>query len=156
MLTHLISSRFNIPSAHAPMFENEQIANLDVGVVDSRIAPEVISSTFFHCVLKGLHNAPRISPSNKGLSVEDISALIIPDKTLGLPLLAALHQGITVIAVENKNTMENDLSKLPWQKGQFFKCKNYLEACGLLTCLKNGIAPESAKRPLNQAKVDYL
>ena len=147
MLTHVISSRFDIPSAHAPMLENEKIANLDVGVVDARIAPEIVSSTFLHCVLKGLHSAPKIVPPEQGLSIEDISALVIPDDTLGLPTLAALHQGIKVIAVKNKNTMANDLSKLPWQKGQFFQCSNYLEACGVLGCLKNGIAVESIKRP---------
>ena len=148
MLTHVISSKFDIPSAHAPMFENEQISNLDFGVVDARISPEIVSSTFFHCVLKGLHNAPRVVPPDKGLSVEDISALVIPDDTLGLPVLAALHQGVKVIAVENRNTMNNDLLKLPWKKGQFFKCNNYLEACGILGCLRDGIAVDSVKRPL--------
>ena len=148
MLTHVISSKFDIPSAHAPMFENERIANLDLGVVDARIAPEIVSSTFFHCVLKGLHNAPQIVPPENGISAKDISALIIPDNTLGLPVLAALHQGIKVIAVKNKNTMSNDLSRLPWQKGQFFQCNNYLEASGILGCLKSGIAPEAVKRPL--------
>ena len=148
MLTHIISSKFDIPSAHAPMFESERIANLDVGVVDARIAPEIVSSTFFHCVLKGLHNAPKIVPPDKGISVEDISALVIPNNTLGLPVLAALHQGIKVIAVKNRNTMDNDLSKLPWRKGQFYKCDNYPEACGILACLKNGIAVETVKRPL--------
>ena len=153
MLTHVISSKFDIPSAHAPMFENERIANLDVGVVDARIAPEIVSSTFFHCVLKGLHNAPKIVPPGQGLSAEDISALIIPDNTLGLPVLAALHQGISVIAVKNKNTMNNDLAKLPWKKGRFFQCDNYLEACGILGCLKNGIAVESVKRPLKTLRL---
>lgn len=148
MLTHLISSKFDIPCAHAPMFESEAIANLDLGVVDSRIAPEIVSSTFFHCVLKGLHNAPKVVLHENGLAVEDISALVIPDGILGLPVLAALHQGIKVIAVKNKNEMKNDLRKLPWQSGQFFQCDNYLEACGILGCLRDGISVETVKRPL--------
>ncbi|MFC2002561.1 DUF3326 domain-containing protein [Chloroflexota bacterium] len=40
------------------------------------------------------------------LTVVDISCLVIPDGCVGLPTLAALEQGIPVIAVrENKNRM---------------------------------------------------
>ena len=155
MLTHCISSEFNIPSAHAPMFESTEIANLDFGVVDSRIAPEVISNAFFHCVLKGLNKAPHIIKDKKLInhpdiiSAKDISAIVIPDGILGLPVLAALHQGIKVIAVKNKNCMKNNLTKLPWQKNQFFQCENYLEASGILNSLKEGINIEAIKRPLS-------
>ena len=154
MLTHFISTEFGVPSAHAPMFENNNIAEMDFGVVDARIAPEVVSTTFFHCVLKGLQKAPAIVCDKSLLnqpnifSAKDISALIIPDEVFGLPVLAALHQGIKVIAVKNKNYMKNDLTKLPWQKGQFQKCENYLEASGILNCIKEGISIESVKRPL--------
>lgn len=147
MLTHTISSVFNKPSAHAPMLENMETFLLDLGVVDSRIAPEIVSSTFLHCVLKGLHKAPSIVQAEEGLSVQDISALVIPDGVLGLPVLSALHQGIKVIAVKNKNTMKNQLSLLPWKKGQFIQCDNYLEASGVLNCLKEGVSIESIKRP---------
>ena len=148
MLTHTISSLFNKPSAHAPMIENESTFYSDFGVVDSRIASEIVSSTYLYCVLKGLHKTPQIVKSNEGLSSKDISVLIVPDGVLGLPILACLHQGIKVIAVKNKNTMQNDLSKLPWSRGQFFKCDNYLEASGVLSCLKAGVHIESVKRPL--------
>ena len=48
-----------------------------------------------------------------GLGAEDISCLIIPDGCLGIPTLAALQQGIKVIAVrENVNIMRNDLSSV--------------------------------------------
>ena len=162
MLTHFVSSNFMVPSAHAPMLENNEIAEMDLGVVDSRIAPEVVSTTFFYCVLKGLNKAPKII-SNTTLfnhsdiiSVKDISALIIPDGTLGLPVLAAFHQGIKVIAVKNKNSMQNNLSKLPWRKGQFYQCENYLEATGLLNCFKAGLNIESVQRPLKTLKMqDY-
>ncbi len=153
MLTHFISSEFVCPSAHAPMFENNKVASLDMGVVDARIAPEVVSNTFFHCVLKGLHQAPRIIRDKNLLnhpnifSVKDISAVVIPDGILGLPVLAALRQGIKVVAVKNKNQMKNDLSQLPWGKDQFYQCDNYLEASGILNCLKEGISVEAIKRP---------
>lgn len=153
MLTHFISSEFGLPSAHAPMLENNQIAQMDFGVVDSRIAPEVVSTTFFHCVLKGLHQSPKVIKDKSLLnhpdifSAKDISALVIPDGILGLPVLAALHQGIKVIAVKNSNSMKNNLRNLPWSKGQFYQCQNYLEACGVLNCLKAGISVEATKRP---------
>ena len=149
MLTHTISSYFNKPSAHAPMFETQEIANLHLGVVDARIAPELVSNTFLHCVLKGLHKSPKILKGDGGLGVKDISALVIPDGVLGLPVLSALKQGIKVIAVKNKNTMNNDLSLLPWNDRQFFKCNSYLEASGILNCLRSGISIDSVKRPLN-------
>ena len=60
MLTHAVSSRFNVPSAHSPMFETQDIANRDPGVVEPRMAAEAISLTFFESVLKGLHKSPRI------------------------------------------------------------------------------------------------
>lgn len=155
MLTHAISSTFNKPSAHAPMIEDEKTFFLELGIVDSRISPEIVSSTFLHCVLKGLHRAPKITKANEGLlAAKNISALVIPDGILGLPVLAALHQGIKVIAVKNKNTMKNDLSKLPWKAGQFFKADGFLEACGILKCLKEGISVESVKRPLRDLSME--
>ena len=135
------------------MFEDDKVANLALGVVDPRIAPEIVSTTFFHCVLKGLHKAPKIVRPDQGLSVKNISAIIIPDGTLGLPVLAALHQGIKVIAVNNKNTMQNDLSLLPWKENQFFRCNNYLEANGILNCLKQGISIDSIKRPIKPLQI---
>ena len=153
MLTHIISSKYKKPSAHAPMLEDDIVANLALGVVDPRIAPEIVSTTFFHCVLKGLYKAPKVVHSNQGLSVKDISAIVIPDNTLGLPVLAALHQGIKVIAVKNKNTMKNDLSLLPWKENQFFRCNNYLEANGILNCLRQGISIESVKRPIKDLNI---
>ena len=154
MLTHALSYKFNIPSAHSPMFESPEIANMDSGIVDARMSAEAVSTSFFHCVLKGLHKSPKIITkkeafhSNDILSAKDISCLVIPDGCLGLPTLAALEQGIKVIAVkENKNLMCNDLSVLPWNKGQFFQVENYLEAVGILNAIKNGISPQSVRRP---------
>ena len=135
------------------MFENDKIANLALGIVDPRIAPEIVSTTFFHCVLKGLYKAPKIVQPQQGLSVKDISAIVIPDGTLGLPVLAAFHQGIKVIAVRNKITMNNDLSLLPWKENQFFRCNNYLEASGILNCLKQGVSIESVQRPVKDLSI---
>ena len=155
MLTHAVSSRFNVPSAHSPMFESREIANLDPGVVEPRMAAEAISLTFFECVLKGLHKSPRIVTdpseiSQRGvISASDVSCLVIPDGCVGLPTLAALEQGIPVVAVRgNKNLMENDLTTLPWRSGQLHIVENYLEAAGVLCAIRGGIAPESLRRPI--------
>lgn len=160
MLTHAVSSRFNVPSAHSPMFETQDIANRDPGVVEPRMAAEAISLTFFESVLKGLHKSPRIvtdssEMSESGvISAADVSCLVIPDGCVGLPTLAALEQGIPVVAVrENKNLMENDLTSLPWRSDQLHIVENYWEAAGVLCAIRGGIAPESVRRPLAHTRV---
>ena len=160
MLTHAISERFNLPSAHSPMFESKDIANYDPGVVDPRMAAEAISVTFFESVLKGLHRSPQLvtNPAQFTdigvISASDIACLVIPHGCVGLPTLAALEQGITVIAVrENKNLMDNDLMELPWRSDQLHIAENYWEAAGLLCAIRGGIAPESVRRPLEHTRV---
>lgn len=155
MLTHAVSSLFNVPSAHSPMFETREIANMDAGIVDPRMAAEAVSLTFLQCTLKGLQRSPRIvlgedvAQRSDVITASDISCLVIPDGCLGLPTIAALEQGIPVIAVrENKNLMRNDLTTLPWADDQFYLVENYWEAVGVMSALKAGIAPESVRRPL--------
>ena len=60
MLTHALSSMYDVPAAHSPMFESRDIANMDPGVVDPRMAAEAVSTTFLQCTLKGLQKSPRI------------------------------------------------------------------------------------------------
>lgn len=156
ILTHTVSCLFNVPAAHAPIMENEEIAELDPGLVDPRMAAEAISYTYFQCVLKGLRQSPGIVERNPDdrwpegtLTASNVSCLIMPDKCLGLPTLAALEQGIPVIAVrENENILDNDLTSLPWAPGQLYIVDNYWEAAGVLAALKGGIEPKSVRRPL--------
>ena len=160
MLTHAVSDHLNVPSAHSPMLETRSVANQDHGVVDPRMAAEAVSLTFFHSVLKGLHKSPRLSTDTSQffepgvISAADISCLVIPDGCLGLPTLAALEQGIPVIAVrENETLMENDLTLLPWLPNQLHIVDNYWEAVGVLCALKGGISPDSVRRPLHSIQV---
>lgn len=155
ILTHAISSVLNVPSAHSPMMENREILNTELGVVDPRKAAEAISLTFLHCILKGLHRSPRVVTDARAMtqpcviSAEDVSCLVIPDGCVGLPVLAAIEQGIPVIAVkENANNMKNDLSKLPFRLGNLLVAENYLEAVGMLAALKSGVTLESVRRPV--------
>ncbi len=160
MLTHAVSSIFNVPSAHSPMMTTREILNLDVGIVDPRKSAEAVSTTYLHCILKGLQRSPRIiaDPSLNGssglITATDISCLVIPDGCVGLPTLAAMEQGIPVIAVkENANRMKNNLDDLPFAPGKLFKVENYWEAVGVMNALKAGVAPESVRRPLSHTKV---
>lgn len=158
MLTHAISSYTGLQSAHAPMIESDEVFfNDDLGVVDARIAPEIVSCTFFHSVLKGLHKAPRAESylCDSGLNFKKLSALIIPDGCLNQSVLGALQYGIPVIAVNNKNTMKNDLKKLDFPRGKFIQVKNYIEACGVLSALKTGVSIESLRRPLKTLCEDF-
>jgi len=162
MLTHALTMMFGVPTAHAPMVKNMDVANLHGGVVDPRIASEAISSTFLMCVLKGLHKSPRIIRDssvfgNDGvLTNADISCLIIPDGCVGLPTLAAMEQGVPVIAVrENKNRMQNSLEDYPFRPGKLFIVDNYLEAVGVMNALKAGVSVESVRRPLADTRCVY-
>lgn len=160
MLTHSISTLFNVQSAHSPMMESRDIMNLDVGTVHPTKSAEAVSTTYLHCILKGLHNAPKIhlisdSQDTTGLmDVSEVSCLIIPERCLGLPTLAALEQGIPVIAVrDSKNRMSNDFESLPFQPGNLLIAENYLEAVGIMQALKSGVSVESIRRPLSHTKV---
>ena len=161
LLTHTLSTLTGIPTAHSPMFESEDVSNLMPGIVDARMAAEAVSFTFLQCILKGLNASPKvISNAQPGrtpgiMTVEDISCLIIPDGCLGIPTLAALEQGIPVIAVrENKNIMKNDLEILPWRRGQFIRVNTYLEAAGVMTALREGVAIDSLRRPVRGVTVE--
>jgi len=163
MLTHAISSLYDLPSAHSPMFESREIANMDPGIVDPRMAAEAVSLCFLQCVLKGLHRSPRLVTDRDSMrrpdviSAADVSCLVIPDGCIGLPTLAALEQGIPVIAVrDNRNRMRNELSALPWAPGQLQTVENYLEAVGAVTAIKEGISLESVRRPLQRAEVEKI
>ena len=165
MLTHTISTLYDVPSAHSPMLENQEIANMATGVVEPRMAAEAISLSFMQSVLKGLQKSPKIVVSPEALpdsigaiggmlTASNVSCLVIPDGCLGLPTLAALEQGIPVIAVrENRNVMQNDLTLLPWSPGQFHLVENYWEAAGVMAALKAGIDPKAVRRPLAQLAV---
>ena len=161
MLTHTITMRYGLPAAHAPMLESKAVAEADFGVVDPRMAAEVISLAFFQCVLRGLQASPAIMETNTGggneLRTENIGCLVIPDGCIGLPTLAALRNGVPVVAVSgNTNLMKNNLDSLPWKPGRFFRVNNYLEAAGVVASLRAGVAPSTLLRPLALAPTKRL
>lgn len=163
IFTHALSLLKGYPSAHSPMIESEEIESIDPGIVDPRMAAEAVSITFLQSILKGLQRSPRIVTDPVALDhpsilgARDVSCLITPDGCLGLPVLAALEQGIPVIAVrDNVNLMRNDIVALPWAPGQFYVVENYLEAVGVLCALRAGLSLESVRRPIFPATVTHV
>lgn len=163
IFTHALSLLQGLPSAHSPMIESEEIESIDPGIVDPRMAAEAVSLTFFQSVLKGLQRSPRmvtdptVMDAPTCLTARDVSCLVIPDGCLGLPVLAALEQGIPVIAVRDPDhLMRNDLAALPWAPGRFTTVANYLEAAGVLCALREGLSLESVRRPIVSAPVTQV
>ena len=160
MLTHAVSTLYNIQSAHSPMISSREHLEISVGVVDPRKSAEAVSTTFLHCILKGLHYSPRVvspcpvAPAPDMVRAEDISCLVIPDQCIGLPTLAAMKQGIPVIAIRsNTNCMRNKLEELPFPPGGLYVVDNYLEAVGVMTALKAGVALDTLVRPIKPTRV---
>lgn len=145
MLTHTISHCFQIPCAHAPMMESQDVELLDFGVVDPRSAAEAVSLTYLPCVLKGLRRAPRIIKTSP-----DISCLVIPKCCLGVPMLAAHKRGIPIIAVDDRLEVGNvDCTKYI----DAVVVGNYIEAAGAVAALRAGISIETLRRPISKVKV---
>jgi hypothetical protein len=160
IFTHALSLLLDRPSAHSPMIESEEIESIDPGIVDPRMAAEAVSLTFLQSILKGLKSSPHIESNPEAMkfpscvTARDISCLVIPDGCLGLPVLAALKQGIPVIAVrDSSHLMSNDLASLPWAPGQFCTVENYLEAAGVLCAIRSGLVLDSVRRPIVSAPI---
>ena len=111
-------------------------------VTDPRMAAELVSKSYLHCILKGLHKAPRIN-YDSGLSVDDIDFLVSPINCLGEPHAACISHGIPVIAVkENKNICRNAMPD------KFIIVDNYLEAAGVIMASQSGIDYHSVRRDI--------
>ena len=133
-VSKLIAGAINKPVAHAPIeTDNEEVKDFNE-VVNPRIAAEMISQTYIHCVFKGLHKAPRIS--DKGLHVSDIDVLITPWQCFGRPHKACLANGVEILGVKENTTCLN----IELSEKDAYWVDNYIEAAGWLQCYKHGIA----------------
>lgn len=146
-----ISKLIGRPVAHAPyedikVTEDPELVCFNE-VVDPRIAPEVVSVAFMHCILKGLHKAPCIS--DRGLSNKDIDFMVSPYGCIGRPHEACYTVDIPIIVVkENKCCLD-----ITSGQRNFIYAENYLEAAGIIMAKKAGILPESVRRPLTPTKI---
>ncbi len=139
----MIANKINKPVAHAPIeSEDEELKYLNQAV-DCRMAAEMLSQCYIHCLFKGLHKAPRIN-FNDGLSFKDIHCLVSPINCVGRPHRACMEHNIPVIAVKENKTCLND--EMP---DEFIVVENYLEAVGVIVAMKEGIDTKTVRRPVN-------
>ncbi len=152
----LITSALNKPVAHAPI-QSETDKELDKQdvfefVCDPRIAPELISTCYIHCVLKGLHKAPRISKHHPGigmaLSVNDIDVMVSPCGCWGRPHEACKKAGIPILSVKENSTVHGN-----FDNPTTIPVDNYLEAAGYIAAMGAGVMPASVRRPLEPTEV---
>ena len=150
IISHLLVSELRVPAAHAPLYP---FSATGPGLVDPRAAAEYIGQNYLPCILQGLARHPRlIAPaahSPGDLNPRDLGAVVVPATCVGGPIvLQALENRIPVITVADNETALDVTIDALGVSGQIFTAKNYLEACGLLTALRLGLAPGSVQRPL--------
>ncbi len=145
--SRLIGKELKIPVAHAPIEMPEKIdpalTDLLYRLIDPRMAPEVISNCFLHCVLKGLHKAPvqrKKDDRMHCLTASDIDFLISPNGCWGLPHQACLDKGIEIIVVkDNRCKVFTSFDK------PVTRASTYLEAAGIISARKAGVTLDSTR-----------
>ena len=142
----LISSALDKPVAHAPLALNKEIESFSE-VVDPREAAESVSICYLHCVLKGLHKAPRLTADKSGLSVGDVDFMISPMGCWGKPHVLCQQHKILIIMVRENTCIINKIVD-----SDFF-VHNYLEAAGLIAAWQAGVHPDSVRRPIKDVEV---
>lgn len=154
----LIANSLNKPVAHAPVESDTSMAsNISMEMpysmlCDPRIAPEMISNAYLHCVLKGLHKAPRIG---SGIDVDQVDCMISPMNCYGPPHNACEAKSIPIIYVEeNKSTQKENLPGFNTHTN--FIVKNYHEAVGIMAGIKIGVSRESVRRPIKKTEIIEL
>ncbi len=142
----LIASKLDMPVAHAPIEGAGIEAQNEIfySIVDPAMAAEAVSNCYLHCVLKGLHRAPRIG---RGLSVDDVDVMVSPYGCWGRPHYACVEADIAIIVVKDNSCNRDDVN------AEGIEVENYLEAAGLIACMKAGISPEAVRRPIPETKV---
>ena len=142
----LIAAEVRKPVAHAPI-ESSTLDPKDYDLVGyPPAASELISECYIHCVMKGLHKAPRIS--TKGISCKDVDILVTPEGCWDEPHEACLKNGITILRVSS-----NVLSVPHTKRTEGIRVENYYEAVGMIKALDIGISLDSMQRPMPQTEV---
>lgn len=145
--SRLIASAINKPVAHAPLEnvddDDKELLEIYKEKIDPRMCAEAVSSCYLHCVLKGLHKAPRIVQEG-GISKWDIDFMITPDNCFGRPHTACLAAGIPIIIVRENKAYGN--YRVPEELGIFVD--TYIEAAGWIMAKRAGVSVESVRRPI--------
>lgn len=137
----LISDKLNKPVAHAPI--ESGVLKTFAEIVDPRMSAEMVSISYLHCVLKGLHTAP--IPSDSGLGTDDINIMISPVGCWGEPHDICDEYGIPIIFVK-ENILEAQVEVD--HKSTHLIVDNYWEAAGILACMNASVNVQSVRRPL--------
>ncbi|HEY9899709.1 MAG TPA: DUF3326 domain-containing protein [Pantanalinema sp.] len=148
ILSHIVTRALGVPCAHAPYESPDRPMR-----VDPRVAAESVGFTFLPCILEGLRRAPRLAPlaqKERGdLAFEQVDAVVAPWGACGgIPVLAAHHRGIPVIAVKG-NAVASQADPVSLGLSGVLEVGTYLEAAGALLALKEGLSPQSILRPLS-------
>ena len=150
--SHFISDAINKPVAHAPLdsLDNSEELRVFDDVVDARLAAEIVSVCYAHCIFKGLHKAPQIADENEWNSIDvgDVDVMISPYGCVGEPHWACMEAKIPIIVVKENKTVLND--PIP---DDFIVVDDYWAAAGWISCMRAGIAPESVRRPLKPVEI---
>jgi len=139
-VSRMITGGLRKPVAHAPVEstatkETPELLNLPYNeIVDPRMAPEVMAVGYSHCVLKGLHRAPRVGSE---ITHSSVMALVTPSGCVGRPHLACLERGIPIIAVEGNNSFQGQ------RNSRIIYVKSYIEAAGMISLIKSGVTMDS-------------
>jgi len=138
ILSRCIADGVKRPVAHAPM--DSGVFDQFNEVVPSRMAAELVSVSYLHCVLQGLHDAPMPTHRPAGLQRDDIDLLIAPDGCWGSAHTACFAHGIEIVAV-NDNRPQSPQPSDP----RTTIVENYLEAAGLVMAQRARVSTRSLR-----------
>ena len=153
----LVSQKLGKPVAHSPFGDVGEYCLLNQynEVTDPRISPEMVSITYLHSVLKGLHKAPRVAKGQKHeiLSVYDIDLLVSPGGCWGTPHVQCKNRSIPIIFVnENMGINPIHFSDMP-EYSKSISVGNYITAAGMIMLIKSGLTVESVTRPIEKTQI---
>lgn len=140
-----VAEKIKKPVAHAPIEcddtkdATQLFELLYHKVVDPRKAAEICSNCYIHCILKGLHKAPRIG---QGIPNDTIKALVTPYGCIGIPHVICEKMGIPIIVVKENKCVGQDHN---CDSDLYIYVENYWEAAGYLNCLFAGIDPAATR-----------
>ncbi len=155
IISHLVSSVFGLPAAHAPLLSKYEIyKETHSGRVDPRAAAEAIGPAYLGCVLQGLDRSPRLVGKGGDVGIGDVDAIVLPHTCMGgIPALAAQKYGIPIIAVrENTTVMKATPDALKMK--DVIVAENYWEVAGILAAMKEGIDPRELRRPVKKLYIE--
>lgn len=126
VLSHAISKKFKMPTAHSPAFADYQIHS---DLVDEKAASEYITPTFLPCILLGLNNAPKFVLSG-GISIENLDYLVMPYNCLGsIPVIECIKRNIPIYAIKENSTILNVTTEKLYESAPNIKIFDTYQDC---------------------------